>query len=159
MPKLIVGIAEFRISRPPDTITTLGLGSCIGITLYDAATQVGGLVHIMLPEFNGQMDLTRAKFADTGIIDLANRMYVLGARRGGLVAKIAGGAHMFAGTGASNVLKIGDRNTEATVMALRKLGIPIVAQDTGSTYGRTIELMLDTGQLHVKTVGHGVRVL
>ena len=30
-----VGMADLNLCRDPDIITTLGLGSCIGIALYD----------------------------------------------------------------------------------------------------------------------------
>ena len=51
MPELIkVGMADYKVGRAPDTLISYGLGSCIGISLYDPQTKIGGLLHIMLPE-------------------------------------------------------------------------------------------------------------
>ena len=159
MTTMVVGIADLKIGRENDIITTLGLGSCVGITLHDPIRKIGGLVHIMLPEYNGQMDHNRHKFADTGIVDLLDKLIKAGASRGSLVAKIAGGAHMFAGSGAQDFLKIGERNVVASKNTLQKLKLPIVGNDTGGTHGRTIELYNDTGKLKIRTVGFGEKFI
>lgn len=156
---LIVGMADLKVAKFPDTLTTLGLGSCVGITIYDKMTKIGGLVHIMLPLSAGYPGQTRAKFADTGIVDLINAMGRLGATRGSLVAKIAGGAHMFGGTGGNDILKVGERNVAASLEVLSKLRIPILANDTGGKHGRTIELMTENGALRIKTVGFGEKLI
>jgi len=154
MAVILIGIADMNVTKSPDVLTTLGLGSCVGVVLYDRLRQIGGLAHIMLPLSNGAIDQNRAKFADTAIIDLINRMGQAGAQRAGLIAKIAGGAHMFGGSN-SNVLKVGERNVAACIQVLDHLRIPIQAQDTGGSHGRTIELYTDTGALKIKTVGYG----
>jgi chemotaxis protein CheD len=159
MATLIVGIAELKIGRETDIITTLGLGSCVGITLHDPIRKIGGLVHIMLPEYNGQMGHNRHKFADSGIADLLDQLMRAGASRKSLVAKIAGGAHMFSGGGAQNFLKIGERNVALSINTLHALKLPIVGNDTGGTHGRTIELFNDTGKLKIRTVGFGEKFI
>ena len=152
----IIGIAELSVERDPQIITTLGLGSCIGVTMYDGARKVGGMVHIMLPTSTAG-DGNRAKFADTGIIELYENMIRNGASKASLKAKLAGGAHMFSNSMANDVIKIGQRNAVTARGVLRSLGIPIVAEDIGGTYGRTIELHTDDGHLVVKTIGHGIK--
>lgn len=159
MGMVLVGIAEFKIARDPDVLTTLGLGSCVGVTLYDPVMKIGGLAHIMLPELGEKTDQNRAKFADTAISDLIGALYSLGARRGGLVAKIAGGAHMFSGGGMQNFLKIGERNIAACKQALGENNVQLRGDDTGGTYGRTIELYTDTGRLKIKTIGFGEKFI
>lgn len=153
-----VGIADLKTCVSPDGVTTLGLGSCVGIAIRDPQTKVGGLVHIMLPDStamrNGQM--TVAKFADTGIVELVRQLELRGALRKRMVAKIAGGATMFQiqGQGGSmNVGQVGDRNVEATIAKLRELKIPIIAQDTGANYGRTVIFFPETGEYHIRAVG------
>ncbi len=95
-----VGMADLNICKSPNAITTLGLGSCIGIALYDPVTKIGGLAHIMLPDSTQiRNNANIAKFADTGITELVSRMVRAGASRTRLVAKIAGGAKMFEVTG------------------------------------------------------------
>lgn len=149
-----VGMADLNVCLPPDAITTLGLGSCVGIVLYDPVKKISGMVHVMLPDSTKiKNNENVAKFADTGIDELIKRLVALGANRNALVAKIAGGAQMFAFTSNNEMLRVGARNVEATKEKLSKLRIPIIAEDTGDKYGRTIEFYPETGVLLVKSVG------
>lgn len=159
MGKMIkVGMADLNICKSPDAITTLGLGSCIGIALYDPVTKIGGLAHIMLPDSTQIKNNTNiAKFADTGIEELVKRMSMAGANRHRLVAKIAGGAKMFETNISSSVGNVGLRNAIASKAKLKQLGIKLVAQDTGLNYGRTVELHCDTGDFLIKSVGKPVK--
>lgn len=153
-----VGMADLKVVKFPDKVTTLGLGSCIGITLYDRISKIGGLVHIMLPSsMEIKNNSNKAKFADTGIELLIEEMVKLGARKRNIVAKIAGGAQMFNFNTTNNLLKIGERNAIASRNTLKKFGIPITADDTGGNFGRTIELNTENGALKVKTIGHGLK--
>lgn len=153
-----VGMADLNIAKAPTMLTTLGLGSCVGIALYDPYVRVGGLAHIMLPDSTQIKNNTNpAKFADTGIDLLIERMVENGAKVQRLVAKIAGGAQMFAFQHMDESMRIGARNIQAVKERLDYYKIPILANDTGSNYGRTIELYTDTGKLVVKTIGHGTK--
>lgn len=149
-----VGMADLNICKAPDSITTLGLGSCVGIVLYDKKNKIAGLAHIMLPDSTQIRNNTNlAKFADTGIDQLINQLKTAGADIKSLTAKIAGGAQMFSFSGSSDLTKVGDRNVEATIQKLESLKIPILASDTGKNYGRTIVFSTETGLLQIKAVG------
>ncbi|HHU70977.1 MAG TPA: chemotaxis protein CheD [Clostridiales bacterium] len=155
-----VGMADLNVCVAPNSITTLGLGSCVGIILYDQRNKIAGLAHVMLPDSTKiSNNENKAKFADTGIDELINRMKVIGANPRGLVAKIAGGAQMFAFSKNNDMMRIGDRNVEATKAKLNELSIPILAEDTGLNYGRTIEFYPETGELHIKSVGKERKVI
>jgi chemotaxis protein CheD len=156
---IVVGMADLKVARHPDVLTTLGLGSCVGITLFDKAKKIGGLAHVMLPSYKGYEGQNIAKFADSAIIELVNQLAHIGAPRNGLIAKIAGGAHMFGKTQNNDMLKIGERNAAASLAILRQLGIPVQANDTGGSHGRTIELYIDTGALKIKSVGAGEKFI
>lgn len=152
-----VGMADLQSSKHPCMLTTLGLGSCVGIALYDRFTKVIGLAHIMLPSsIQSRNKSNAAKFADTAIVKLVDDMLKLGANRRNLVAKLAGGAQMFVFEDTSEMMRIGARNVISTKEKLKELNIPILAEDTGGNYGRTIELYSDDGSLLIKTIGHGV---
>lgn len=155
MGKMIkVGMADLNICRAPDAITTLGLGSCVGVVIYDATLKLAGMVHVMLPDSTKiKNNENRAKFADTGIADLLAEMEKRGAARIRLKAKIAGGAQMFAFNTNNEMLRIGEQNAEAAKKVLRMLHIPVVAEDTGKNFGRTIEFYPETGELLIKAVG------
>lgn len=155
-----VGMADLNTIKSPGILTTLGLGSCVGIALYDKNKKIAGLAHIMLPSSEEIKNNTKkAKFADTGIELLIERMISIGSNKRSITAKIAGGSQMFNFNSNSDVLKVGKRNVEATKKKLRELNIPIIGEDTGGNYGRTIELSAEDGLLLIKTIGHGTQVI
>jgi len=155
MGMLTVGISDTKIAKPPDKLITYALGSCVGICLLDAAANVGGLSHIMLPSQGiSPSDKNVMKFADTAIPDMVMKMERLGASRTRMKAKIAGGAQMFAVSGgdASGMGQIGQRNVAAVTDTLRKMSIPILAQDVLKDYGRTVEFDPATGIMTIKSL-------
>ncbi|SHI79619.1 chemotaxis protein CheD [Geosporobacter subterraneus DSM 17957] len=153
-----IGMADLNVTKQSGILTTLGLGSCVGITLYDPITKVAGMAHIMLPSSKAiRNNSNAAKFADTGTQLLLEEVLKLGASRGRLVSKLAGGSQMFSFANKNDIMKIGERNVIAVKEVLQELRIPIVAADTGGNFGRTIELYADSGILLVKTIGHGTK--
>lgn len=153
-----VGMADLKVCGVPDVLSTLGLGSCIGICLYDPITKIAGLAHIMLPSSEAIKNNSNvAKFADTAIIKMIDDMVKVGANRKRLVAKIAGGAQMFAFSSQNDSMKVGQRNAESVRKILKELSINILADDTGGNYGRTIEFSTENGKLLIKTIGHGTK--
>lgn len=153
-----VGMADVNVCHSPDAITTLGLGSCVGVALYDKAAKVAGLVHVMLPDSTKvRQNQNRAKFADTGIDLLIEMLQKEGADRAMLTAKIAGGAQMFAFGSNNDMLRVGERNVDAVKAKLRELGIRILAEDTGANYGRTVEFYPENGDFIIKSVGKPVK--
>ena len=155
-----VGMADLKICHSPAAITTLGLGSCVGICLRDPMTKVGGLAHIMLPDSSAFRTIEKvAKFADTGIDELVRLLEQNGASGRRLEAKIAGGAMMFAYNSTSATMRVGEKNVEATLKKLKELGIPVLAQDTGETFGRTIIYYPETGELKVRAVGKSEKTI
>ena len=149
----MIGIAEKVISISPDKLVTLGLGSCVGLVLFDPVKKVGGLVHIMLPNAPaGTSEFNRFKFADTAIDDMIKLVIRAGASRHQLQAKLAGGAHMFNNAYNSDVMGIGKRNVDLCLKVLKENRIPIAAQDTGGTSGRSIEFCCETAMLQIRTV-------
>ena len=152
-----VGMADLNYCHAPDAITTLGLGSCVGVVLYDPNAKIAGMVHIMLPDSTKiRNNENLAKFADTGIEEMVRKVVSAGASRSNLKAKIAGGAQMFAFSSENDLLRVGARNVEAVKEKLSALRIPIVAEDTGNSYGRTIEFYPETGDLLIKAVGKSI---
>ena len=156
-----IGIAEQKIVRAPDKLVTLGLGSCIGVVLFDPLLKLGGMVHIMLPSApQSGAAFNRSKFADTGIPELLRLMIQQGARPSRLVAKLAGGAHMFNTMYNTDALNVGERNAQECKKILRASAITIAAEDTGGTSGRSIEFCCETSVLQVRTVSpRSIRLL
>ena len=155
-----VGMADLNICHSPDAITTLGLGSCVGVALYDKTTHIAGLVHVMLPDSTKvRQNQNKAKFADTGIDLLIEMLEKEGVRKQSLTAKIAGVAQMFAFSSNIVMIRVGERNVEAVKQKLRDLGIRILAEDTGLNYGRTVEFYPETGDFVIKSVGKPVKTI
>ena len=153
-------MADLKTGKAPDILTTLGLGSCIGIALWDPTTKIGGLAQVMLPDSTKIRNNSNiAKFADTGITELVRQMEAMGVPRKRLVAKIAGGARMFEVSGSTSVGNIGEKNALASKQKLQELGIPILAEDTGLNYGRTVELNCENGDYVIKAVGKSVKTI
>jgi len=157
---IVVGMADLKVVKDPGGLTTLGLGSCVGIALYDAKVKVAGLAHIMLPDSKQiQNNSNIAKFADTAMAQMLKDMERIGAKRMNMKAKIAGGAQMFAFNATNDNLRIGDRNVEATIKLLKQYNIPLIAKETGADYGRTVELYADDGRFVIKSVGRGIKTI
>lgn len=156
---ITVGIADFNVAREDDTLVTYALGSCVGICLYDPVLKLAGLSHIMLPSIKEFRESSSAaqtgKYADTAIELLMKKMLGMGAVKIRLRAKIAGGAQMFAPVNNTTLAAIGERNVIAVKKELARLSIPIVAEDTGKNYGRTLYLTAADGVMRIKSVNKG----
>ncbi|BBB93160.1 MAG TPA: chemotaxis protein CheD [Methylomusa anaerophila] len=151
-----VGMADYKVGHSPSSLISYGLGSCVGIALYDPSTKVGGLAHIMLPDSTqARSNENPAKFADTALPFMFDEIIKLGGVKSRIVAKIAGGAQMFTFANATDIMRVGERNAEAVRMILKKMEIRLLAEDTGGNYGRTVELKLDNGIFRVKTIDKG----
>ena len=150
-----VGMADLKVCKAPDALTTLGLGSCVGICIWDVAAGVGGLAHIMLPDSTKIKNNSNIyKFADSAIDELIKELVEAGANRYRLKAKIAGGAQMFAFQSQHEAMRVGLANVEAVREKLKKEGIPIIAQDTGGSHGRTIAFYPQSGKLSIRAFDH-----
>ncbi|MEX2462228.1 MAG: chemotaxis protein CheD [Paenibacillaceae bacterium] len=154
-----VAMADLKVVYSTGILKTTGLGSCVGVTLYDAKARVAGMAHIMLPssDIAKEGTLNIAKYADTAILDMIEKMKALGANVTRLEAKMAGGAQMFAFANQSDTMRIGPRNAESCKEMLVKFAIPLKAEDTGGSYGRTIEFNCETGMLLIRSVQHGIK--
>lgn len=153
-----VGIADLNVSKSPDRIITVGLGSCIGIALYDRINGVGGLLHIMLPDSTQFKNINNPlKFSDLGIPIMIDKMRIKGANVRSLKAKISGGASMFNFSDKSMIMDIGRRNIESVKKKLNESSIPILAEEIGGNKGRTMILDTSNGIVQIKTVGVGMK--
>lgn len=149
-------MAELRVSTSADAIFVVpGLGSCVGLVVYDLVARVAGLAHVMLPESAAagliQGPEAPAKFADLAIPRLIAELKFVGAAPERLMAKAAGGAQMFRSQGIGR--PVGVRNAEAVRAALELAGIPVVAADLGGSWGRTVRFLLETWTLEVRAPG------
>lgn len=154
-----VGMADLNIALAGAVLKTTGLGSCVGLTLFDSVAKVAGMAHVMLPssEIAREAQINVAKYADTAIPTLLEKMENSGAKLSRLEAKMAGGAQMFAFSGQGDSLRIGPRNVESCLAMLDRYRIPVLSQDTGGNFGRTVEFDSIRGILLIRSMQHGVK--
>lgn len=152
-----VRMAEYHVTEAPGVLVTIGLGSCVGVALYDKYVKLGGLIHIMLPE--NKKSLKPAKYADTGIPLLIKKMLEIGAKRRNIVAKIAGGARMFNIKDNNSSMQVGKRNFKAVRKLLKKEKIKLVAEDVGKNYGRTMKFYTEDGRVIISSHKKGTKTL
>lgn len=154
-----VKVADHAVSNGDAVLSTIGLGSCVAIALYDPSTRIGGLAHVLLPNEGMSRDRSNpAKFSTTAVPLLVAEMRRLGAR-GPIRAKIVGGSSMFASLIPSGGVNMGERNIKATREALRAHDIPLVAEDTGGEHGRSVYFDLRDGGILVRSLKAGDRRL
>lgn len=151
-----IKMADLNVTDSPNVLITSGLGSCIGVVLYDEQKKIGGMAHVMLPDSSSMRNQQNlAKYADTAMDLLLEEMLKRGAIQKRLWAKMAGGSQMFSFDSENELMRIGARNTEAVKKKLKEFGIPLVGEDTGGSHGRTLEFYTESGIAVIKSVKMG----
>jgi chemotaxis protein CheD len=130
---VLIGIGEHHLGKTP--MSSIGLGSCIGLIIHDREKGIGVLAHVMLPLSQGKRERP-GKYADTAVEMMINELVNAGCNPRSLVAKMAGGASMFKSF--TGNLNIGERNIEAIRILLKEHNIPLIGEDVGGNMGRTI---------------------
>jgi len=158
MPERIkVGMASWKVARDQDVLVTFGLGSCVGLGLWDPQTKIAAMAHIMLPDSKQprfRPEQSPAKFADTAVTVMLKHFSRLGVPKARLQAKLVGGANMFVFNGKlsnKESMNIGQRNILAVKAKLKEARIPLVAEDSGGSSGRSVEFYAESGIMKVRT--------
>ncbi|MBU5478081.1 chemotaxis protein CheD [Eubacterium sp. MSJ-13] len=152
MAQIVVGIAEMRMGTKRDELITYALGSCVGICMYDNSLKIGGLLHAMLPdayENEEHVDMNLERYVNTGIQNLFRMVCTHGADVRNLKVKLVGGANMFGFDFTNKDMDIGTQNVIQSKRILAGMGIPVVAQMTGGTVGRTIRFSPESAQVQI----------
>ena len=153
---IVVKVADLQVAQGDGELVTLGLGSCVAICLHDPAAKVAGMSHILLPNksLSPKSD-NPAKFPQSAVPVLLDQMAALGADRGRITARLIGGAAMFGNLTASGAVQMGERNIVAARQVLQDHGIPVTAEATGGTVGRSVRMQAKDGLLMVRTLRTG----
>jgi chemotaxis protein CheD len=151
--QLIADMGKYVISEKPDILACLALGSCVGVGLFDPERFIGTMGHVMLPSSEGS-NLENCqnpnKYADIQIPNMLKELKEKGCDPSRLVAKVAGGAHMFKSLN-TDIADIGQKNGEAVKKILLENGITIKSEKLGGGVGRTVRLYLENGEYEIKT--------
>lgn len=153
-----VGIGHFRVLAAYGILSAHGLGSCIGLFLYDPEVKIGGLAHIMLPGSRPEnLPVMPSRYAENAFEIMVKEMTSNGASLRRIGAVVVGGAHMFRDVYDDVRQTIGQKNQDSILEILRRQPIPVIAQDLGGGIGRTMEANVENGNVTVKTIGSGTR--
>ncbi len=160
MKDVIVKVADWAAERGDRVLVTLGLGSCVAIMLHDPERGAGAMAHVLLPSRSLSRDVTNlAKFPDSAVPLLVDRLKGLGAEPRRLVAKLAGGASMFSQLMTPGTIQMGERNIVAARNALRAASIPIVREAVGGERGRSVRFYVKDGRVEIRSVGVDAEVI
>ena len=155
-----VQMGKMELAQSPERLITRGLGSCLGITIYDTLKKIGAMVHPMLPDISkSKITSNPSRFVNSGINLALQELEKKGCFRSRLEVKMFGGAHMFSFINADSALNVGQKNIEMAHAIFKELNIKILVEEVGGTFGRTIELDTDSGKVLVKTVSWGEKVV
>lgn len=150
----IARMGEIVFSRPDSILLkALGLGSCIGLCVFDPTTKLGCLAHIVLPEAKSPDTAEVGKYANTAVSYVVGEMTARGALKSRMRAAIAGGAQLFSFEGSADRLDVGKRNIEAVKSLITQSKLRLVAEDVGGKFGRTVVFNSLTGEVTVKQAG------
>ncbi|NMC12564.1 MAG: chemotaxis protein CheD [Chloroflexi bacterium] len=155
---ITVGLGEYAVSKDPlDILVAYGLGSCVGIGMYDQKIRLAGLLHALLPVHPlGSAD-ENSRYVDTGIQLLIEEMIKKGADHSRLVVRMAGGANMLVAPGFTGSFNIGTRNVETAYTTLNKLKLTLAGKEVGGTQGRTVKFYVKDGRMTIRSIGNQER--
>lgn len=154
---IAIGLAELKMSQSPDDVlVAFGLGSCLGIGMYDPTLHIGAMLHAVLPINNdGKSEPT--KYVDSGIAVLLDLMLQAGAQKNRIITKMAGGANMLNVSSLSSTFDIGNRNIDSARNTFAKIGINIKSEEVGGKIGRTVRLYISDGRYTIRMMGEQER--
>lgn len=150
MKEIITRPGEVVVATEDSVIVCYALGSSLGICLYDSLNHIGGFVNSLLPKSNdNKLDM---KYVDNAIIALYQHMLKQGSKCENILAKLIGGAQLFVLQNQDQEENnVGKANIKSAYQTLMNLNIPILSEDVGDTYGRTVYFHVVDGSVDIET--------
>lgn len=149
----LVRVARHALGRGDDTLTAVGLGSCVAVILHDEAAQIGGMAHVLLPDANAAQNTSNPfKFATLAVPSLLEALQSAGGSPDRVVARLVGGATMFSSLLSPSMLSMGERNVTAARQALHASGVPVRGEDVGGEYGRAVHFDICSGAVRITSI-------
>jgi chemotaxis protein CheD len=156
--KRIVGMADMCISSErDDLLMTYALGTCLGIAVYDPISQIGGMLHVMLPASivnPAKAEANPCMFVDTGFPALVQKVCAAGAASNRLRVKVAGGSARQ--TEGEDRFAIGQRNYVMLRKVLWKYGLLVDSEDVGGELPRNMFLEIGSGRVWLNCMGRDI---
>jgi len=139
---------EVFVSPTPTLVSTV-LGSCVSVTLFAPVARVGAMCHALLPMGKGPGGL---RYVDSAVEFMCGKLAAVSGQPGGFDAKLFGGAAVLLAGGEGPAASVGGRNVAAALRVIERLGLNLVAFDTGGERGRKIFFNSCTGEVYLRPV-------
>jgi chemotaxis protein CheD len=142
-PEHALNLGDFIVTKDAADIACYGLGSCVGLFIYDRVNKISGGAHVVLSDEYEKDTTYNAKTAFEKLIEEIEK---IGGNKNALRAKIVGGADLF-----KSGLKIGERNVEALRDLILEHKIYLAGMDVGGNKSRTARFNTLNGDLSVSS--------
>ncbi|MHA1898160.1 MAG: chemotaxis protein CheD [Promethearchaeota archaeon] len=148
-------MGDLVITDNPEQYCILGLGSCIGLVIYDNNKSKFGLAHIALPSSEDYKNISKSKnhsigyYADLAIQYIVKEFQRFQIKNSLLNAKIVGGSKIFE----NDPINIGKKNTIVTKKELSKYNIKIISEYVGGNSGVSIYSIYKDSTLEIRSNG------
>lgn len=154
MRQILIRPDELAVSEEEAVLISLALGSSLAVCMYDQNRHFGGMVHTLLPRNRSGIarEADKLRYVNSSVQALCDAMLAHGARVPDLRAKLAGGARIFSFSETERQKEVGRENILCARETLQELGIPLVSEDTGENYGRSVYFHTGDGRLAIETV-------
>ena len=149
--RAIVSVGGYIVAKNNIILSTYGLGTCVGVVIFDKINSIGGMLHLMLPDSKlspEKAEKRPAMFADTGFKQLMQTFWEYGGMTQNANVLIAGGASILNNSEGFN---IGQRNSVAVKQQMNHYKLVARVEETGGFDNRTLHLNIGTGEVDIKT--------
>jgi len=143
--KQLVFSGNYFVSKEKELILESCLGSCVGVAIWDKEAKVGGLIHLLLPEWTGYGEIAKpVLYAKTGLPIFINALCEAGADKKRMEACVAGGALIGPISQLDIDLNIGGRTADIVQNILTDESIIICKAETGGLFGYRLSIDLSS---------------
>jgi chemotaxis protein CheD len=146
--RINLNLGEYKVTNREEEIVCYGLGSCVGLFLYDRVNKIAAAAHVVL---SGDLEKHSTHNANTAFFKLLQGIRHLGGNLNTLRAQIVGGANIF-----NTELDVGRRNVESLQHLIREHKIYLASQEVGGKQGRTAIFNTKDGSLTVSSVNRKI---
>ncbi len=151
--KRSIASGSYVVDRKQALVLEAYLGTCVGVTICDRKAEIGGLIHLLLPEWTGVDRPRKAEaYATTGLPLFLDALYGAGASKDNMEACIAGGALVGPVSKLDLDLDIGGRTEGIVQGLLKEAGIPIRQEETGGYFSCRLSFDMKTLESSIRPI-------
>lgn len=149
--RIVVSVGDCKVTNDRNIVlSTFGLGSCLGVIIYEKTLGIGGMLHLMLPDSTLSPEKAEQRpgmFADTGIKTILEKIEEAGGDIKNTTIVLVGGASTMT---KQDIFKIGEKNITSTKKHLKEYGLDPTTEVVRGVNNRTVHFFLSKGEIEVK---------